>query len=411
MSVRKARLVWPALGLLPVLLLPVSGVSHEIGEPAMARESDVPDEEKEPFELIMAYTNVTVGPGQEFEMDAEVVNPRKATVQVAIDVGSAPEGWTAGFHSRYPSYPVKGIMVQGEKSTTLELKVKLPDDVEPGNYEVAVTARDGKGEKVENARIFLSVSAKKVDTGGLKMESQYPVLSGASGQTFKFGVDLKNETDNPLTTALAAQAPPGWVVKVKPQFEDTQISSIALKEDSSETLSVEIEPPLLGDPGDYPVVVRARSGAFTAQADLQVTLTGTRELNLGTATGRLNGSVTAGKQGQIDFLVGNAGTAPLNNLAFISSKPDLWEVNFEPDKVDSLNPGELREVKMEVTAPDRAVAGDYVLTVTTNSPDVNKSIDFRVTVSTPTIWGWIGALIVAVVVLALAAVFVRLGRR
>ena len=133
MSVRKARLVWLVLGLLPVLLLPVSGVSHETGEPATARESDVPDEEKEPFELIMAYTDVTVGPGQEFEMDAEVVNPRKATVQVAIDVGSAPEGWTAGFHSRYPSYPVKGIMVQGEKSTTLELKVKLPDDVEPGN--------------------------------------------------------------------------------------------------------------------------------------------------------------------------------------------------------------------------------------------------------------------------------------
>lgn len=411
MSLRKARLVRLMLGLLPVLLLPVSGTSHEIGEPAPTRASDVPDEEKEPFELIMAYTNVTVGPGQEFEMDAEVVNPRKATVQVGIDVGAAPEGWTAGFHSRYPSYPVKGIMVQGEKSTTLELKVKLPDDVEPGNYEVAVTARDGKGEKVENAKLFLSVSAGKVDTGGLKMESQYPVLSGTSGQTFKFGVDLKNETDNPLTTALAAQAPPGWVVKVKPQFEDTQISSIALKEDSSETLSVEIEPPLLGEPGDYPVVVRARSGAFAAQADLQVTLSGTQELNMGTVTGRLNGSVTAGEQGQIDFLVVNAGTAPLNNLAFISTKPEQWEVNFEPDKVDSLNPGEVREVKMEVTAPDRAVAGDYMLKVTSNSPDVAKSIDFRVTVSTPTIWGWIGALIVAVVVLGLAAVFIRLGRR
>ena len=409
MRIRRAHLVWLLLAAL-LVFWPLPGTSHETSETASS-QSDIPDEQKEPFEMVMAYTNVTVGPGQEFEMDAEVINPRKATVQVNVKVDSLPDGWTAGFHSRYPSFPVAGIMVQGNKNTTLEFKVKLPDDVEPGDYQVAVTAQDGKGEKVEKTTLSLSVSAKKVDTGGLKMESQYPVLSGTSDQTFKFGIDLKNETDNPLTTALAAQAPPGWLVRIKPQFEDTQISSIALKKDSSETLSVEIQPPQLGAPGDYPIVVKARSGGFSAEADLKVTLSGTRELNMGTATGRLNAAVTAGEQSQVDFLIGNSGTAPLNNLSFITSKPDQWEVNFKPDKVDSLNPGEVREVKMEITAPDRAVAGDYMLAVTTNSPDSSKSIDFRVTVSTPTIWGWIGAFIVAVVVLALAAVFIRLGRR
>ena len=409
MRIRRAHLVWLLLAAL-LAFWPLPGTSHETSETASS-QSDIPDEQKEPFEMVMAYTNVTVGPGQEFEMDAEVINPRKATVQVNVKVDSLPDGWTAGFHSRYPSFPVAGIMVQGNKNTTLEFKVKLPDDVEPGDYQVAVTAQDGKGEKVEKTTLSLSVSAKKVDTGGLKMESQYPVLSGTSDQTFKFGIDLKNETDNPLTTALAAQAPPGWLVRIKPQFEDTQISSIALKKDSSETLSVEIQPPQLGAPGDYPIVVKARSGGFSAEADLKVTLSGTRELNMGTATGRLNAAVTAGEQSQVDFLIGNSGTAPLNNLSFITSKPDQWEVNFKPDKVDSLNPGEVREVKMEITAPDRAVAGDYMLAVTTNSPESSKSIDFRVTVSTPTIWGWIGAFIVAAVVLALAAVFIRLGRR
>lgn len=410
MRIGRVHLVWLMLAAL-VAFWPLSGTSHETSETG-ASQSEIPDDQKEPFEMVMAYTNVTVGPGQEFEMDAEVINPRKATVQVGVSVDSLPEGWTAGFHSRYPSYPVAGIRVQGTKSTTLEFKVKLPDDVEPGDYEVAVTAKDGKGEKVEKSTISLRVSAKKVDTGGLKMESQYPVLSGNSGQTFKFSVDLKNETDNPLTTALTAQAPPGWGVRIKPQFEETQISSIALKKDSSETLSVEIQPPTLGEPGDYPVVVKARSGPFTAQAYLKITLSGTQDLRMGTATGRLNASVTAGEQSQVDFLVVNGGTATLANLAFISSsKPEQWEVNFKPDKVDSLNPGAVREVKMEITAPDRAVAGDYMLAVATNSPDVNQSLDFRVTVSTPTIWGWIGALIVGIVVLGLAAVFIRLGRR
>jgi uncharacterized membrane protein len=52
-----------------------------------------------------------------------------------------------------------------------------------------------------------------------------------------------------------------------------------------------------------------------------------------------------------------------------------------------------------------------MLTLTANSPETNKSSDFRVTVSTPTIWGWIGFGIVGLVVLGLAVVFFRLGRR
>jgi uncharacterized membrane protein len=49
--------------------------------------------------------------------------------------------------------------------------------------------------------------------------------------------------------------------------------------------------------------------------------------------------------------------------------------------------------------------------VTANSPETNKSVEFRITVSTPTLWGWVGFSIVALVVLGLAIVFFRLGRR
>jgi uncharacterized membrane protein len=122
--------------------------------------------------------------------------------------------------------------------------------------------------------------------------------------------------------------------------------------------------------------------------------------------------VTAGNKAPVDFVVGNAGTAPIRNLSFITKKPgDKWTVEFKPDKIDALNPGEVREIKMEILAPDRTIAGDYILSVTANSPETNKSVDFRVTVSTPTIWGWIGFAIVALVVLGLAVVFFRLGRR
>src|SRR5919108_3491393 len=133
---------------------------------------------------------------------------------------------------------------------------------------------------------------------------------------------------------------------------------------------------------------------------------------MGWTGGTQNTTETAGKKTPIDFLVGNAGTAPIRNLAFVTKKPnDKWTVEFKPDKIDALNAGEVREIKMEILAPDRTIAGDYMLTLTANAPEVNRSVDFRVTVSTPTFWGWIGVAIVAAVILGLAVVFYRLGRR
>ena len=375
-----------------------------------SKEKDA-EESKNSFNLILSFTDVTVGAGQEFEMDAEVVNRRKDPVHVLLETQSIPEGWEVGFHSRYPSFPVRAVMVQGEKSTTLEFKVKLPDKIEAKDYEIIVLAKDKAGTTTQKNTVIFRVSSKKVETGGLKMESQYPVLSGASNQIFKFSIELQNETDETLTTALSALAPPGWRVHIKPQFEDTQISSIALKKDSTETLSVEISPPVQAKPDDYPITIKARSGPYQTENKLKITLTGTYDLRVGTVTGLLNTSIIAGKKSQVVFRVGNAGTAPLRNLSFLTTKPEKWTIEFKPDKIDSLEVDEVREIKTEILAPKRTIAGDYLLTVTSNSPDVNESIDFRVTVATPTLWGWIGFLIVFLVVMGLGAVFVRLGRR
>ena len=300
----------------------------------------------------------------------------------------------------------------GEKSTTIEFKAKIPEATRPGVYHIKVTAKDTNGSTQYADTLNITVTSKKVETGGLKLTSQYPVLSTGAGQTLKFTVDLKNETNKPLTTALAAQAPPGWTLRFKPQFGDQQISSIQLKESGSETLSVEIDTPAKADPKEQPVTITARSGPFEASATVKVSLKGAQDLKMGSLGGTLNTTVTAGKKTPVDFVVGNAGTAAVRNLSFVTKKPsDKWIVEFKPDKIDVVEPGQVREIKMEVLAPDRTIAGDYLLTLTANSPEVTKSVEFRVTVSTPTIWGWIGFGIVGLVVLGLAIVFFRLGRR
>lgn len=383
----------------------------------LAAEATGAPESKESFNLILPFKDLTVGQGQEVTMDTEIVNRRREPVEVSLSLEGIPSGWDVNFNSRYPSYPIRSVMVAASdqsttKSTTVELKAKVPDNTKPGNYPIKVTAKDTAGPTQYVATINFRVQSKKVETGGLKLTSQYPVLSTASGQTLKFTVDLKNETNKPLTVSLSPQAPTGWTVRFKPQFGETQISSIQLKENASETLSVEIDTPARADAAEHPVTIRARAGAFEANASIKVSLKGTQDLKMGSAAGTLNTALTAGKKTPVDFLVGNAGTAAIRNLSFITKKPnEKWTVEFKPDKIDALNPGEVREIKMEILAPDRTIAGDYLLNLTANSPEVNKSVEFRVTVSTPTVWGWVGFGIVGLVVLGLAVVFFRLGRR
>ncbi len=80
-------------------------------------------------------------------MDVEVVNRRRDPVEVSLSIDGVPQGWDVNFNSRYPSYPIRSIMVQGSdqttnKSTTVEFKAKVPETAKPGNYQIKVTAKD-----------------------------------------------------------------------------------------------------------------------------------------------------------------------------------------------------------------------------------------------------------------------------
>jgi hypothetical protein len=111
-------------------------------------------------------------------MDAEVVNRTKDPVELVWRLkASARLG--RQFQSRYPSFPVRSVMVQGgdqtsNKSTPLEFKQKFP------KYQTGNLSHQGSEDTgttyVET--INYRVTSKKVETGGLKLSSQYPVLSG-----------------------------------------------------------------------------------------------------------------------------------------------------------------------------------------------------------------------------------------
>jgi uncharacterized membrane protein len=188
-----------------------------------------------------------------------------------------------------------------------------------------------------------------------------------------------------------------------------------LEGSSTERLAVTVTPPKTVEKGSYPVKLVAKTDNYEASIDLSAVVTGTYELKLLPETQRLNFETTAGQETTLTLYVWNDGTAPIDNVEFFVSKPDGWKVEFEPKKIERLEPYALKgkpdQVKMIVKAPERTIPGDYQVTVTASGSQSDDTLVLRATVKVPTGWGWLGVLVIVVVLALLFGTFWKLKRR
>jgi uncharacterized membrane protein len=107
----------------------------------------------------------------------------------------------------------------------------------------------------------------------------------------------------------------------------------------------------------------------------------------------------------------NQGTAPQTNVSFNSFKPENWEVKFEPEKIDSIEPGGMQQVEITVVPDANALVGDYSVAVNANGEKAEDDLELRVTVRASNTWAWVGVGIIVVVIVGLTVLFKLLGRR
>jgi uncharacterized membrane protein len=153
------------------------------------------------------------------------------------------------------------------------------------------------------------------------------------------------------------------------------------------------------------------AGNATADIDLQVVLTGTYKLEAGTPDGLLSLNASPGKTANMSVYIKNTGSAPNQNISFMSFKPENWKVEFVPENIDMLEPGDLKQVEVKITPADKALVGDYSVGVQVQGEKASKTLEFRTTVKASAAWGWIGIAIIVVVIGGLTALFRKLGRR
>ena len=162
--------------------------------------------------------------------------------------------------------------------------------------------------------------------------------------------------------------------------------------------------------GRYPIQMAVSGGDQSSKTELAIDISGQPELDLAGPQERLSGEAVAGKETSFPFTITNSGSAPANAVEVSASVPSGWKSDAEPKVIETLAPNASQEVAVRITPSERAIAGDYMVTVRATG-GASQTAQFRVTVNTSTLWGLVGLGVIAAALLVLGMAVLRYGRR
>lgn len=251
----------------------------------------------------------------------------------------------------------------------------------------------------------------------IEIAPTYPKLEAVYGAEFEFELEFKYTGIEPLEFNLRLTAPEGWTVYTTPQFDkQKRVSAIRLEPGfgAGNKIKLLATAPFwpLPEPGEYKITLEAISDEIQGSTELTAVITAIYNMALVPTTERYNTTVTVGKDNIFSIEVQNQGTAAIDNITFSPLKPTGWTIDFSPEKIDSLSALDSKTIDINIKPPSKTIAGDYQITIRASSEQVSREeIDIRVTVETPTIWGWVGVGIIVLVIAGLAYIFMRFSRR
>lgn len=355
--------------------------------------------------LVTDYPAITVRSGETATVKLKLYNYGLAPQPVALSLSGAPRGWKTEFLGG--GQPVGAAMAATGDSVQLQLRIDIPAEVTAGTNTLVLHA-DGTSGKTE---LPLRVSLGNDLPASLSLKSKLPSLRGTPRSSFDYQLTARNDSGKDLLVQLAAAAPPGFQTSFTEAYGSQEISSIPIEAGQSKDIKIKIQPPATITAGDYKVLARVSAEGASAETPLTLDVTGQPKLRLSGKDGRLSGQAEAGSQTPITLTVTNDGSAPADDVELSASPPSEWKTTFNPKKIDQLAPGQTLEVEALLTPASKAVAGDYMTNFRASAKGDSSAADFRVTVTTSTLWGMAGLAIIAVALLAVLGAVARFGRR
>jgi len=264
----------------------------------------------------------------------------------------------------------------------------------------------------------ISEPAPVVPADNITLSTEFPKLEAVATGSLQFNVTLNYKGQKERVFDLKTSAPSGWDVYIQPQYETgKRISSITIDSSysgMSKSVTAVIGAPAYPppDPGDYKILLSAVSGNVSGSIELAARITAKYAISAVPTNQRYDTAATAGQNNVFSLQIANLGSAQIDNITFDSTHPEGWEIKFTPEKLDFLKTVDPKPIDVNIKPPPKSVAGDYMITLRVSGKQASADkMDIRVTVKTPTIWGWVGVIIIVVVVVGLFVIFMRFGRR
>jgi uncharacterized membrane protein len=395
-----------ALFIIALLALGTSGLCPAAAKQAKEKDATRPERG---ISVAFEYPGVVINQGDDATVDLIVKNEGKHDESILFTIVSSPKGWETRIKTY--SFAITGVFVPEDGEKTVQFNAKPDKAIKPGTYTFRVNARSGDGVLTASPTLTITLTEKAKEKGEIELTTSYPVLRGPNDAKFEFSLDVKNKTDKEALFNLTATAPKGWQINFKPPYEDKYISSLRLKDDESKSLNIQVTPDRSASLGEYRIPVVIAAGEAKAETEVKVIITGTYKIEAGTASGLLSLSTEKGKTGNVSMYVQNTGSAPATDIEFLSVKPENWKVEYTPEKIPSIEPGDLKQVEVKITPAAEALVGDYSVGLTAKGEKGSDNLEFRVTVKASAAWGWIGIGIIVLVILGLFGLFVSFGRR
>jgi uncharacterized membrane protein len=255
----------------------------------------------------------------------------------------------------------------------------------------------------------------------IALTATYTKIEAIAGAGFEFEVSmLYTGGTEARSFELSATGPQDWTVYITPTYPaDKQILDIRIEPPqpyqtpTPTKILVHVSPPywLLPQPGEYPITVEATSDELTGTISFTAVVTSTYIMALVPTDELYNTTATAGRDNYFSMEVKNTGSAAVDDISFSTTKPTGWTIEFSPEKVDTLAAQSSQTVEVNIKPPAKTIAGDYEITIKAKGKQIEDDMDIRVSVETPTIWGWVGVAIIVVVIAGLVYIFMRFSRR
>ena len=355
--------------------------------------------------LMSDYPAVTVRPGETSNVNLTLHNYNVAPERLALSVSGVPKGWTATLMGG--GQPVAAAMPATNSSVSLELRLDVPKSAPIGTQTLTVAAT-GSGS---NLQLPVAVTLAKDLPAKLSLIPELPELRGTSKASFNYQLHIKNDSGRKLTVSLAATAPRNFDVSFTEQYGSQELNAVPIDAGQSKDIKLAVTPPNTAAVGHYTVTARVAAGDASATTELGMDITGQPKLEVSGREGLVSTRASAGHQTSVPIVITNTGTSPAEDVALSSSAPDGWKISFNPKTIEHIAPNGNKEVQALITPTSKAIAGDYVTTITAAARGESASTDFRVTVTTSTMWGIAGVGIIGVALLVMVGAVARFGRR